>query len=53
MGICMNCGREMDEPMIYYEQSECFGFPAYEEFRVCPYCGGPVVDPDNCYDFSL
>jgi RNA polymerase subunit RPABC4/transcription elongation factor Spt4 len=41
MIICNDCGRifEDDELKVTKDYRECFGFPTYEEFGECPYCG--------------
>ena len=41
MFCCCNCHAtfESGEERIIKERSECFGFPAVEEFCVCPECG--------------
>ena len=43
---CRQCGEEVEEPKIYYESYEMWGYPIKEEYRCCPYCGGPLVDTD-------
>lgn len=38
--ICGYCGGEFGRPVVRREsQGECFGFPAWEEVRCCPWCG--------------
>lgn len=46
MYCCNNCHAtfESGEERIIKERSECFGFPAVEEFRVCPECGSDEYD---------
>lgn len=43
---CRQCGKEVEEPKIYYESYEMWGYQIKEEYRCCPYCGGPLVDTD-------
>ena len=41
MWECYCCGRLFSRPARSEEaRGECFGFPAREDGRGCPYCGG-------------
>lgn len=41
MNICLDCGREFDEPQeVKGYVGEFWGVPAYEVGYYCPYCGG-------------
>ena len=48
---CLDCGHifEDGEEKRYTENvGECFGFPAYQEFRSCPICGGDFEETVRC-----
>lgn len=48
---CLDCGHifEDGEEKRYTENvGECFGFPAYQEFRSCPICGGDFEETQRC-----
>ena len=45
---CDDCGLIFEEPRTVREcMGECWGVAAYEEFDVCPRCGG---DYGECYE---
>ena len=48
---CNECGHlfEEGEQKVYREKmGECHGFPAYENFSVCPNCGGDYEEAQAC-----
>lgn len=46
--VCIDCGREFNEPKVVSENvGDFWGAPAYETFYYCPFCGGDVVDSDK------
>ena len=49
MFVCTECGMVFEEPIkIEEDRGEYFGFPAYEEFYVCPKCKGVYVEAHRC-----
>lgn len=49
MFVCYDCEETFLEPSKYIEdRGECFGFPSYETFCVCPYCGGGFTETYKC-----
>lgn len=48
MFVCTSCWRSFDEPKTIREpRGEHFGFPAFEEVEVCPYCRGDFEEADE------
>ena len=46
---CNECGYEFEEPRIVREsRGEYWGAPAYEDYPVCPACGGDFVEMHKC-----
>lgn len=46
--ICNECGELFEHPKIIKEsRGECFGFPAFEDVAVCPYCRGDFREADE------
>lgn len=51
MYICTQCNHifeEGEQKVIKENQSECFGFPAYESYTVCPMCEGEYEEAVRC-----
>ena len=51
MYICTKCNHIFEEgeaKTIKQNQGECFGFPAYEDFSVCPMCEGEYEKAVQC-----
>lgn len=51
MYICTQCNHIFEEgeaKTIKQNQGECFGFPAYEDFSVCPMCEGEYEKAVKC-----
>lgn len=49
MYICLECGARFSIPTHYREyRGEHFGYPAYEEFKACPACGGDSAETYKC-----
>lgn len=51
MYICTKCNHIFEEgeaKTIRQNQGECFGFPAYEDFSVCPMCEGEYEKAVKC-----
>lgn len=46
MYICLDCGREFDEPKKYIE-THGLPCPPYEEFYVCPFCNGDYEEKEE------
>lgn len=47
--VCLECGEVFDKPIeLKDDRGECFGFPAYENFSVCPYCHGAYTEAHRC-----
>ena len=40
--ICLDCGETFEEPKRYTE-THGLDSPPYEEWNVCPYCGGATT----------
>lgn len=47
MYICLKCGEVFDEPDIEKEYPVP-EFPEYEEWTVCPWCGGDYEEAVKC-----
>ena len=51
MYICTQCNHIFEEgeaKTIKENQGECFGFPTYESFSVCPMCEGEYEEAVKC-----
>lgn len=51
MYICIECGNLFEEGEQRREREymgECHGSPAYEEYAVCPSCGGEYDEAVRC-----
>ena len=51
MYICNDCGHVFDDGESQTERDyrgECHGSPSYEEYRVCPVCGGNYDEAVKC-----
>ena len=51
MYICTQCNHifeEGEEKIIRENHGEYFGFPAYEEYSICPVCGGQYDEAVDC-----
>jgi hypothetical protein len=49
MYICTQCNHIFEEgEKIEEYRGECFGFPAYEEYYVCPVCGENYEEAAEC-----
>lgn len=47
MLMCINCKSVFDEDNVHFAKEllgECFGFPVYDTYSVCPDCGSDLVD---------
>lgn len=51
MYICTQCNHifeEGEQRIVREKQGEYFGFPAYEEYSICPVCGGQYDEATDC-----
>lgn len=49
--VCLDCGREFDEPKAVQEsRGEFWGVPAYETMYYCPYCNGDFEEVQDTED---
>ena len=51
MFICRQCNHifeEGEQKVIKENQGECFGYPSYEIYGVCPLCGGQYDEAIDC-----
>ena len=49
MNVCIRCGELFEKPLVQIEMHN-FISPPYEEFHVCPYCGGGFSHTQRCID---
>lgn len=46
---CLNCGEEFETPGVVKERMpDYWGSPAYQDFEVCPCCGGDFEKMYKC-----
>lgn len=49
MFVCIECQTIFEDPIkIEEDRGEYFGFPAHEDFYVCPKCKGNYVEAHRC-----
>lgn len=49
MFVCLDCQRTFEEPARWKEgRGEHFGYPSYEQYSGCPYCGGAYTETYKC-----